>query len=33
VPGIAAHYMNFSLVDRTFNVEEPEMLLYDGTAL
>jgi hypothetical protein len=31
VPGIAAHYMNFSLVDGTFNVEEPEMLLYDGT--
>jgi hypothetical protein len=31
VPGIAAHYMKFSLVDGTFNIEEPEMLLYDGT--
>jgi hypothetical protein len=30
VPGIAAHYMNFSLVDGTFKVDEPEMLLYDG---
>lgn len=31
VPGIAAHYMNFRLVDGEFNIEEPEMLLYDGT--
>lgn len=31
VPGIAAHFMNFRLVDDTFNIEEPEMLLYDGT--
>lgn len=30
VPGIAAHYMNFRLVDGEFNIEEPEMLLYDG---
>jgi hypothetical protein len=30
VPGIAAHYMNFKYVDGTFNIEEPEMLLYDG---
>jgi hypothetical protein len=30
VPGIAAHYMNFGLVDGTFRVEEPEMILYDG---
>lgn len=28
---IGAHYMNFSLVDATFDVERPEMLLYDGT--
>jgi hypothetical protein len=31
VPGIAAHYMNFGLVDGTFDIEEPEMLLFDGT--
>jgi len=31
VPGIAAHFMNFKLVDGVFNIEEPEMLLYDGT--
>jgi hypothetical protein len=31
VPGIAAHYMNFSYVDDEFDVEKPEMLLYDGT--
>lgn len=30
VPGIAAHYMRFPYVDGTFDVEEPEMLLYDG---
>lgn len=30
VPGIAAHYMNFRLVDGTFDIDEPEMLLYDG---
>jgi hypothetical protein len=31
VPGIAAHYMNFRYVDGEFNVDQPEMLLYDGT--
>jgi hypothetical protein len=31
VPGIAAHYMNFSYVDEEFDVTKPEMLLYDGT--
>jgi len=30
VPGIAAHFMKFSLVDQTFKIDEPEMLLYDG---
>lgn len=30
VPGIAAHYMNFGYVDGTFEVDKPEMLLYDG---
>ena len=32
VPGIAAHYMKFDLVDGTFDIEQPEMLLYDGNA-
>jgi hypothetical protein len=31
VPGIAAHYMKFDIVDETFEIEQPEMLLYDGT--
>jgi hypothetical protein len=31
VPGIAAHYMNFGLVDGKFEIDKPEMLLYDGT--
>ncbi len=31
VPGIAAHYMNFGLVDSEFHLDEPEMLLFDGT--
>ncbi|HEX9259530.1 MAG TPA: hypothetical protein VF855_08320 [Acidimicrobiales bacterium] len=31
VKGIGAHYMNFSLVDTRFDVDQPEMLLYDGT--
>lgn len=31
VPGIAAHYMNFGLVDGTFEADKPEMILYDGT--
>ena len=30
MPGIAAHYMNFGLVDGEFAVDEPEMILYDG---
>lgn len=30
VPGIAAHYMKFPIVDGKFKVDEPEMLLYDG---
>ncbi len=30
VPGIAAHYMKFSIVDDEFHVDEPEMVLYDG---
>jgi hypothetical protein len=30
VPGIAAHYMKFSLVDGRFEITQPEMLLYDG---
>ena len=29
-PGIAAHYMNYSYVDGDFELEKPEMLLYDG---
>ncbi len=31
VPGIAAHYMNFGIVDETFELDKPEMLLFDGT--
>jgi hypothetical protein len=31
VPGIAAHFMNFGYVDDEFDLEKPEMLLYDGT--
>jgi hypothetical protein len=31
VPGIAAHYMNFGMVDGEFDIEEPEMILYDGS--
>lgn len=30
VPGIAAHFMNFSLVDDEFEIDKPEMILYDG---
>ena len=29
-PGIAAHYMNFKNLDGTFQIDQPEMLLYDG---
>jgi hypothetical protein len=32
VPGIASHWMNFSLIDDEFDITKPEMLLYDGTA-
>jgi hypothetical protein len=32
VAGIAAHFMNFSLVDDTFEIDMPEMILYDGTS-
>jgi hypothetical protein len=31
VPLIGAHYMKFRNVDGRFDVEHPEMLLYDGT--
>jgi len=31
VQGIAAHYMNFDYVDQKFEIDKPEMLLYDGT--
>jgi hypothetical protein len=31
VAGIAAHFMNYSLVDGTFEIHKPEMILYDGT--
>ena len=31
VPGIASHWMNFGYVDGTFELDKPEMLLYDGT--
>lgn len=30
VPGIAAHYLNFRLTDRTFEAGQPEFLLYNG---
>ena len=30
VPGIAAHYMKFAIVDGEFRVDQPEMILYDG---
>ncbi|HMG42823.1 MAG TPA: hypothetical protein VK611_15940 [Acidimicrobiales bacterium] len=32
IPGIAAHYMNFDLQDRTFDPAAPEMLLYNGNS-
>jgi hypothetical protein len=31
VPGIAAHYMKFSNLTDGFVIDQPEMLLYDGT--
>jgi hypothetical protein len=30
VPGIASHWMNFRYVDGQFDLEHPEMILYDG---
>jgi hypothetical protein len=30
LPGIAAHYIKREWVDGTFDIDEPEMLLYDG---
>jgi hypothetical protein len=32
LPLIGAHYMRFLSVDGTFDIAQPEMLLYDGTA-
>jgi hypothetical protein len=32
VPGIASHWMNYRFVDGEFDIEEPEMLLFDGNA-
>jgi hypothetical protein len=31
LPGIAAHYINYGLLGDGFDLEHPEMLLYDGT--
>jgi hypothetical protein len=33
IPGIASHWMNLRLVDETFAIDAPEMLLYDGNGL
>lgn len=30
LPGIAAHYINFDYIDDRFEIDKPEMLLYDG---
>ena len=32
VPGIAAHYINYSYIDGTLEIDKPEMILYDGTS-
>jgi hypothetical protein len=32
LPGIAAHFMRFGYVDGTFEITEPEMLLFGGTS-
>lgn len=32
VPRIGAHFMRFAVVDGRFDLQRPEMLLYDGTA-
>ncbi|MCU1358536.1 MAG: hypothetical protein JWM89_3954 [Acidimicrobiales bacterium] len=31
VPGIAAHFIKYDLIDGRFEITKPEMLLYDGT--
>ena len=33
VPGIAAHWIKSSLIDDTFEITKPEMILYDGNGL
>lgn len=33
VPGIAAHWIKGSLIDDTFEIDKPEMILYDGNGL
>jgi hypothetical protein len=33
LPGIAAHWINHSLIDGEFEVVKPEMILYDGNGL
>lgn len=30
VPGIAAHFIKYDILDDTFEVDQPEMILYDG---
>lgn len=30
LPGIASHFMRFEYVDGVFDIDEPEMILYDG---
>jgi hypothetical protein len=32
IPLIGAHYIRYLSIDGTFDIEQPEMLLYDGTA-
>ena len=31
IPLIGAHYIKYTIFDTTFSIDEPEMLLYDGT--
>src|SRR5947209_1067218 len=31
LPLIGAHYIRFLVIDGTFDIDQPEMLLYDGT--
>jgi hypothetical protein len=33
VPGIAAHWIKSDLIDDTFEIDKPEMILYDGNGL